>query len=335
MTLGSRAAQGSRDLSRLHEYVWARYVDNAKTYPEIDEDVALRDYAARYDRGAIDKDAWNYGVLLFESAFRDDARRDEYLLRCRHVLRAYRDHVDEEWDVVDDRLAEAEDMVAEEGLVLPPGPTPATPVGVGSWEGIQEILLDLDRPGVFARDPDGGEVWRVATCPLLFLNDPHVDRPGGTRKADVGGAQDALAQLDEAEAAFVAGRLKAAGRSFGDALEADRSKRVLARAAAFLQRDDLSPLMAAQLLSTIPMQGDKTSLDVVRVALQAIDPQRALALVEAMAPHNEPQGQVALFVDAAAAMRKKSHTPARERARQLKSERGHAHIRTMRNPWYK
>jgi hypothetical protein len=335
LTLASRAAQSSRDLSRLHEYVWARYVDGAKTYPQVDEDVALRDYAARYDRGAIDKDAWNYGVLLFESAFRDEARRDEYLLRCRHVLRAYRDHVDEEWDVVDDRLAEAEDMVAEDGLRLLPGDSPAAPVGVGSWEGIQEILLDLDRPGVFARDPDGGEVWRVATCPLLFLNDPHVDRPGDTRLADVDAAEDALGQLRQAEEAFVAGRLKAAGRLFGDALEADRSKSVLSRAAAFLERDDLSPLMAAQLLATIPMEGDKTSLDVVRVALQAVDAERALALVEALAPHNEPQGPVALFVDAAAAIRKKTHAPVRERARKLKGERGHAHIRTMRNPWYK
>ena len=41
----------------------------------IDEDAALARYAARYDAGLIDTNAWNYGVLLFESAYRDDARR--------------------------------------------------------------------------------------------------------------------------------------------------------------------------------------------------------------------------------------------------------------------
>ena len=332
LTLAARAGDGGGNLAKLHEYVWARYVDNEKG-AGVDEDQALRDYASRYDRGAIDRDAWNYGVLLFESAFRDEARRDEYLLRARDVLRAYRDHVGEDWDVVDDRLDELEAMIRDDGLTLPPGATPGAGVVVGSWDGLHELVVDLDRPGVFARD--GGRTWPLRESLLWFLNDPHVAPPGEARALGVEPEVSALAMLEQAEAEFEAGHLKQASRLFGDALEDDASKQVLRRAAAFLERDDLTPLLAAQLLATIPLEGDKPSQDVVRVALQSVAPARALALVDAIAPHNEPQGPVALFVDAAAAIRRKSHAEVKERAKQLKTERGAAHIRTLRNPWYK
>ena len=51
--------------------------------------------------------------------------------------------------------------------------------------------------------------------------------------------------------------------------------------------------------------------------------------------YDEDGSQVALFVDAAAGMRKKTHTDARNAAKQAREGRGRAHIRTLRNPWHK
>jgi len=335
--LAERAADraGSGDgFERLHEYVWERYVEGAKRYPDVDEDRALGEYGARYDGGVLDGDAWNYGVLLFESAFRDDARRTLYLRRARDVLAAWVDHTGEaEWDVGPRPAAEARDMAAEEGPP-PAGDEPPGRFVFGRWGGVLRLELDLDRPGVWAVDPDSGERWLHAPGLAAFLNDPHGRRPGAVRAA--GGADGALDLLGRAAAAMDEQDLKRAGRLFGDALERDhRTKAVLARAAELLERADMTPLLAAQLLATIPLVGDKKSLTVVRAALQALPAERAAALVEAAAPYDEDGSQVALFVDAAAGIRKRSHDAVRTAARRLKGERGRAHLRTLRNPWYK
>lgn len=318
------------DVTALHDYVWARYVEGERGYAEVDEDAALERYAARYDAGLIDKDAWNYGVLLFESAYRDDARRAEHLVRSERVLDAYKRLVPEEWDVVDDRLEEARETVAEEGLRA----TPAAPsIQIASWEGVIPIRAELYRSGLQASDPDSGETWAPAPALLVFLNDPQSGR-GGERKTPATRAEQALELLDACSAHMDDGKKRKAGRAFGDALELDASPPVVARAVELLTRDDLSPLGAAQLLATIPLAGDKPSMKVVKQALSACPPEFAREVIEAAGPFDEPDSQLALVINVAASLRTKAHTEVSDLARRLKQERGSRQSRTVRNPWY-
>src|SRR5690606_33777578 len=132
----------------------------------------------------------------------------EGLLRCRDVLVAYRDLVKgEEWDAVDDRLADAEDLIAQEGLAWPRSAEPHLPLRVGTLGGLAAVLLDLESPGVFARDPDEDPApWLAAGSVGAFLNDPVIHRRGALADADP------LALLAEVAAHIGAGRKKEAGR---------------------------------------------------------------------------------------------------------------------------
>lgn len=347
LELAGRARQGATSaegLKNLQDYVWQRYVEGSSKAPRVDEDKALREYGARYDKGLVDSEAWAYGVLLYESAFRDEANRADLLCRAREQLRAYRALSDEAWDVVDDRLADAEELVTREGLT--PDPRREERLPFACLDQVVELAVDLLHPGVWATDPERG-TWQVAPSLAAFLGDPRPLQDAAQPAASCaeGGSEEepalapggggALDRLAEAQEHLVQGRLRQAGRAFGDALESDRSARVLERASALLTRPELSPLQAAQLLAVVPMAGDKPSQEAVRAALAALPAERALAMVEAIGPEVEDGNQAALLVDAAAGIRKKSHAAVSEAARRLKKERGRAHLRTVRNPFYK
>ena len=321
--------QRPSDLENFNQYVWTRYVDGSRKYPKVDEDYALARYAEHYDRARIDAEAWGYGVLLFEAAFRDEARRAEHLLRCRDVLEAYKELSPEEWDVVDDRLEEVEETVRGEGLTWPEDVTTRA-IPVGSYMGVVELSLDAAAPGVFAKDPEAGPArWRVAPSVAAFLGAPLVRRAGDLMD------QDPMELLAQVAGHMDRGERKQAGRLFADVLERFRAPKVLEAAAELFERDDMDPLTSAQLLSTVLLEGDRKSADVARSMLQALPPERAQAMVEAAGPHDEDGSQLGLFVDAAAGLRKRTHTGAKDAAKQLKEIRGNTHIRTLRNPWYK
>jgi hypothetical protein len=141
--------------------------------------------------------------------------------------------------------------------------------------------------------------------------------------------------LDDVAGHLAAGRHKQAGRAFADALEADRSEAALERAAALLAKAEVAPLLAAQLLSSVLMAGDKKTIELAKDVLHALPPERARELLEALAPYDDDGSQYALLTDAAAALRKKSHADVREAAKRMKASRQKAHVRTMKNPFYK
>lgn len=333
--LGEVSQRVPSDLANFNEYVYTRYVEGESRYAKVDESYALARYAEHYDRGWIDDEAYNYGVLLFESAYaqEDDAERADFLLRSRDVLRTFKLRTPEEWEAVDDRLLESEDEVERDQLGWPLRQTPRKPLLIGRWAGVVELAIDLEGQGVFARDPEtpSGKAWqRVAPCLAAFLNGPSV---GGLGVED---PRDPLTLLGQAEAAIEAGKRRKAARLFADALEQDRkSKPVLDAVARLLTRKDLEPLDAGQLCAAILLEGDRTSSDSVKAALQAVPAKRALAMVEALLPYDEAGSQVALFINAAAALRKRSHAKVKDAAKRSREGRGKVHNRTMRNPWYK
>ncbi len=328
-------APSAEECKRVTEHVWTRYVDGGRGKAGFDEAWALRLLAERYDGGLVDADLWNYGVLLFEHAFQDEAKRSERLLRCRAVLSTYRDLAPEPWDVVDDRLAEVTDTIEKERLALPVN---AMFVQLGAWDG-HALAIDLNRPGVFLRDPaaKASAAPRVLAPTLaIFLNDllghgPKTSRAGGGESEPKG----ALVLLDEAEQHLAGARHKQAGRLFSDALDQDTSEASLARAAALLTRTELTPLLAGQLLVTVAMAGDDRSSDVVRSLLQALAPERARDVIEALGPYDDPGTEYARIVDAAVALRAKSHVEARDAAKKLRQGRAPRTGRTARNPFIK
>jgi hypothetical protein len=329
--LGKEPGALPADLKNVGEYVWARYVDGAKTYPKVDEAYALKRYAERYDRaGRVDAEAWNYGVLLFEAAFADEANRAAHLLRCREVLAACKQLSGEEWDVVDDRLAEAEDIIAEEGLAWS-GSGGAHPLPLGTWGGVVELRLDLASPRVFASDPDERpDPWMVAPCLAAFLAAPTVAPPAGES------GEDPLAVLAEVEGHIGAGRRREAARRFCQVLEEHGEVGdVMDRACAILSDDGFDRLDAAQLLSVIPLAGDRKSHELVRGILHALPPAVAGEMIAAAGPYNEDKSQIAELINAAAGLRKRSHSDVRKLAKHLKETRASAHVRTLKNPWYR
>jgi hypothetical protein len=333
------------ELRRIHEYVWARYVEDEKKVA-LDEDWALRLLGDRYDRGLLDADLWNYGVLLYEAAFRDPERRARHLLRALAVLEDYREVEREAWDVVDDRLDDARTIVRDEGL-RPGADHPAAPLVLARWEGVHPLAVDLDRPGVFQLDPDRlTPVATLAGTLLELLNDPLGHAPGAAAPVEVGAGSSAAPAApatddDLAEVAqhLAQGRHRQAGRAFADALEAGQQAGVmpalLERAAALLSAPTLTPLLSAQLLASLLMAGDKKTTELARDVLQALAPARAKELIDAIAPMDEDGSQYALLTDAAAGLRKKSHTEVRDVAKLRKASRQKTHVRTAKNPFYK
>ena len=325
--VGARPARRAADLSNFDEYVYARYVDDARSYPQVDEAYALGRYAEHYAGGVLDEEAYAYGVLCFERAFSAEAEREEQLLRTRDLLRAYRDRSGEAWDALDDRREEAREVIEAEGLSWPARPAPRLPLAIGDWSGVAELVLDLEGQGVFAREGESGEWWRIAPTVSAFLNG--LALPPRVKQVEVA----PLELLAQARSLIGAGQRRKAARTFADALERDRkSAPVLSAVGALL--DGLDPLEAAQLLAAILLAGDRTSGESVKAALQATAPEHVLALVEAVSDYDEDGSQIALLIDCVAGLRKKSHAPARALAKERRDGRGALQIRTIRNPFY-
>lgn len=327
---GARPARRAADLSNFDEYVYARYIDGGSSYPQVDEAYAVGRYAEHYAGGVIDEEAYNYGVLCFERAFSAETERERetLLLRTRDLLRTYADRSGEAWDALDDRREEAEELLQEESLRWPTHPAPRTPLVIGDWSGVAELALDLEGQGVFARETtEAGEWWQIAPSASAFLNG--LALPPRVKVVEVA----PLTLIEETAALIAAGQRRKAARTFADALERDRKSAPMLRAVGELL-DGLEPMEAAQLLAAILLAGDRPSSESVKAALQASGPDHVLAMVEAVADYDEDGSQIALLIDCAAALRKKSHSAARLLAKERRDGRGALQIRTIRNPFY-
>lgn len=112
---------GGVDLSRekICQYVWATYVDATKAPFELDEGEAVSFFEKFYAKHPLneDKECFFYGILLYEMAFQDEVNRARYLVKAREVFEVYRKVTgDTEWDAVEDRYLDVQEMIKEEGL---------------------------------------------------------------------------------------------------------------------------------------------------------------------------------------------------------------------------
>lgn len=108
----------SDSLEVVRKYVWTRYIDGEKPRKEIDEVAALKMFEEHYAKHPLNADdqCFFYGILLYERAFQDAASRAKYLVRAKEVLGIYQKMTGEEWDVIDDRHADASEIIEREGL---------------------------------------------------------------------------------------------------------------------------------------------------------------------------------------------------------------------------
>lgn len=108
-------------LELIKSYVWKRYIDNVSKYPDVDDEEAARRFELHYSKHPIneDHDCFYFGVLLFELAWTtaDEEKMKRLIFRSMAVLELYRKQSGEDdWDVIEDRLEECRDFIAENNL---------------------------------------------------------------------------------------------------------------------------------------------------------------------------------------------------------------------------
>lgn len=119
MSTGPVLTGDALTLDKVKQYVWAFYIDETRPPVKIDEDAAIKLYESHYGKHPIneDEECFYYGILLYEAAFRDEKNRARYLTKAKEVFEIYRQTSGEtEWDVIENRLADAVDFIKKEGL---------------------------------------------------------------------------------------------------------------------------------------------------------------------------------------------------------------------------
>jgi len=118
-TLPRNESRVKDEIKRIQNYVWARHVDGSDQYdPAIDEDEAIRVLDEFYSEvgNRNSEDQVYLGILLFEKAFdeEDEQGRLDLFRRARKIFLFYRKVTGEDdWDAVEDRLEDIEDVLAE------------------------------------------------------------------------------------------------------------------------------------------------------------------------------------------------------------------------------
>jgi len=105
---------------KICQFIWDRYIENARPKFEIEEDEALKFFEEYYSKHPLntDDECFYYGVLLYERAFADDQNRARFLVKAREVFSVYRSvSGDTEWDAIEDRYADVCDIIDSENLL--------------------------------------------------------------------------------------------------------------------------------------------------------------------------------------------------------------------------
>ncbi len=108
------------EFEKTNQYIWNRYIDNAKVYGEVDEDDAVRKFEEYYSKHSLneDDDCFYYGVLLYEKSFAAEKKtRIRFLRKAQEIFKLYREMSGEtDWDVIEDRLEDVNSIFEEEGI---------------------------------------------------------------------------------------------------------------------------------------------------------------------------------------------------------------------------
>lgn len=105
----------------IKQYIWKRYIDNTSNYPDVNDVEAIEVFERYYAKHPVNEDdeCFYFGVLCFEAAWccDDEAKQARLILKAKEILEIYRKISEEQdWDVVEDRLEECRDFIAENNL---------------------------------------------------------------------------------------------------------------------------------------------------------------------------------------------------------------------------
>ncbi len=126
----SESAPVDDRLRSIQEYVYAKYIDGSGA-PPIDE-VEAAEFLEQYFGQAEhvgDADCFYPGILYFELGFEMEERQSEFFQRAKYWLERYKTlSGGEEWDAIDDRLADVDDFLESEGIEFEAPDLPDAPV---------------------------------------------------------------------------------------------------------------------------------------------------------------------------------------------------------------
>ncbi|MHC4601300.1 MAG: formylglycine-generating enzyme family protein, partial [Planctomycetota bacterium] len=111
------ADEHALSLDQVKQYIWAKYIENDDVEEEIEESRILDFFQQYYSEVSItaDEEAFYYGVLMFEKAWEDEEKKEEYFFLAREVFLQHRERTGEtDWDAVEDRLTDIEDFFEEQ-----------------------------------------------------------------------------------------------------------------------------------------------------------------------------------------------------------------------------
>ncbi|MHC5036216.1 MAG: formylglycine-generating enzyme family protein [Planctomycetota bacterium] len=169
---GAMEADQAISITAIKEYIWARYIENEEAEIGISEDEILEFFRDHYTRIPIesDGDSFYFGILMFEKAWEDAERKEEYFFLAREVFLHYREFTGEtDWDAVEDRLADIEDFFSDEG------------------SDYEDLAAKYALPGVPVEEKDELEIFREACPPEMVLIPPTVvTLPGQEEPVEVG-----------------------------------------------------------------------------------------------------------------------------------------------------
>jgi serine/threonine-protein kinase len=109
----------------IQEFVYSKYIDGTRV-EEIDEVAACAQLEAYFGspENANDPECVYAGILYFELGYEREEMQVEYFRRAKYWLERHRALTGEEWDAVDDRLADLAEFFEEEGIEVEATPLP-------------------------------------------------------------------------------------------------------------------------------------------------------------------------------------------------------------------
>jgi formylglycine-generating enzyme required for sulfatase activity len=158
----------------IQEYIYSKYIDPS-AYAPIDEESAVRVLEEHYSQPerAGDPDCFYPGVLYFELGFEIDAKKVEYFKRAKYWLERHRAITGEDWDVVDDRLADLEGFFEDQGIEVEsaPAPAPSAPAAQGP---AAPSVVEVEDHGTMVLVPAGsfsfGSENRAVNLPAFYID---------------------------------------------------------------------------------------------------------------------------------------------------------------------
>ena len=103
----------------IQEYVFLKYIEGARMDTVFDEDVALQILDEHYNRAENrgDSECVYLGILYFEVGYEKEPEAQiEYFRRAKYWLDSHLQITGEEWDAVDDRLADLNEFFESHGI---------------------------------------------------------------------------------------------------------------------------------------------------------------------------------------------------------------------------